>query len=112
MEATCKKGDCTFWDKKKGCPLMVQTAWQPALPQGGKPEFLDDCAPRRTMFMVQDLYNRLIGTQQAVEEMRNENAWVQVVAEVLGKNSGINLEAFVQERQRLSNIEKLKRIKP
>ena len=41
--------------------------------------------------------------------MRNEAAWVQVVAEVLGKNSGIDLEAFVKERQRKLNISNIKK---
>ena len=62
---------------------------------------------KRLFLMVQDLSNRYVGLQKAQEEQRNENVWVQVVAEVMGKTSGIDLTAFVKERQRLQNMEKL-----
>ena len=67
-----------------------------------------DCAPVRGLVMVQELTNRMTGLERAIEEMRNEGAWVQVVAEVLGKNSGIDLAAFVAERQRKLNISQIK----
>ena len=53
----------------------------------------------------------MIGIQQAQEKQRDENIWVQVVAETIGKNiSGVDLTSFVKERQRLQNVEKLKEI--
>ena len=58
--------------------------------------------------MIQELYNRLIGVEKAQEEMRNETAWVQVVAEVMGRNSGIDLQAFVEERQRRLRLSSMK----
>jgi hypothetical protein len=42
--------------------------------------------------------------------LRNETLWVQVVAEVLGRNSGVNLEAFVEERRRLHSLAEVKRL--
>lgn len=61
--------------------------------------------------MFTELYDRVIGIQKAQEQLRNETIWVQVVAEVLGKNSGIDLARFVEERQRLQNINQLKQLK-
>ncbi len=52
----------------------------------------------------------MVAIQNALEQSRNESAWVQVVAEVLGKNSGIDLEAFVAKRQRLMQIDNIKKI--
>ena len=110
MENTCNPENCKLFDLLGGTPEQCcnyQESWW--TPEGkGKPVCIKDCAPRRTFLMVQDLHNRLIGVQKAQEEQRNENVWVQVVAKVLGKNSGIDLGAFVEERQRLQNIEKLK----
>jgi pyruvate formate-lyase activating enzyme-like uncharacterized protein len=57
--------------------------------------------------MVQELYNRLIGIQQVQEEMRNESVWVQAVAEVIGKSVGIDLPAFVKERERIIHANKM-----
>ena len=74
----------------------------------GTPTLIKDCAPRRTFLMIQELYNRMIGIQQAQEQQRDENIWVQVVAETIGKNiGGVDLGAFVKERQRLDRVLKL-----
>ena len=54
--------------------------------------------------MIQELSNRLIGVEKSQEELRNECVWVQVFAEVIGKNSGLKLEKFVEERRRKENI--------
>ncbi len=34
---------------------------------------VQDCSPRRTLLMVQELFNRQIGLQKAQEEQRNES---------------------------------------
>jgi predicted TIM-barrel enzyme len=60
--------------------------------------------------MIQELYNRQIGTQQALEQVRNEIQYTEVVADVIGKNLGIDLEKLVAERQRLLNIQKIREI--
>ena len=110
MENTCNFEKCEFakqlFDKPEQCPFFIESWWEP---EGkGKPILIKDCSSKRTFLMIQDLHNRLIGVQKAQEEQRNENVWVQIVAEVLGKNSGIDLGAFVEKRQRLQDIEKLK----
>jgi len=110
MESTCNFKECEFakqlFAKPEQCPFYIESWWQP---EGkGKPVLVKDCVHKRMFLMIQDLHNRLIGVQKAQEEQRNENVWVQVVAEVLGKNSGIDLGKFVEERQRLENINRIK----
>jgi hypothetical protein len=39
--------------------------------------------------------------------MRNESVWVQAVAEVIGKSVGIDLPAFVKERERIIHANKM-----
>ena len=112
MEDTCNYKECKLFDllggKPEQCPNYQESWWTP---EGkGKPVLIKDCAPRRTFLMIQDLSNRLVGVQKAQEEQRNENIWVQVVAQVIGKNTGIDLAAFVEERQRLQKIDHLKKI--
>ena len=112
MENTCDYKECKLFDllggKPEQCPNYQESWWTP---EGkGKPVLIKDCAPRRTFLMIQDLSNRLVGVQKAQEEQRNENIWVQVVAQVIGKNTGIDLAAFVEERQRLQKIDHLKKI--
>ncbi len=110
MENTCNYKECKLFDLLGGspeqCPNYMESWWRPS--NDNKPILVRDCAPRRTLLMIQDLSNRLVGVQKSQEEQRDESTWVQVVAEVLGKNSGVNLNAFVKERQRLQNVEKLK----
>jgi len=113
MESTCNYKKCKLFDLLGGdpeqCPNYMESWWRPS--DNDAPILVEDCAHKRIFLMIQDLSNRLVGVQKSQEEQRDESTWVQVVAEVLGKNSGINLNAFVKERQRLQNIEKLKLLK-
>ena len=70
MEDTCKKSDCHLW-KKYGekCPNYIRSAWRKN--DSNQEKIVHDCAPIRTMLMLQDLYNKLIGVQQVSEETRN-----------------------------------------
>ena len=110
-QGTCRLAECKFWDKKKGCPFQVETKWTPAANTPGDPFTIVDCSPLRTLLLLTDLSNRLLGVEQSVESMRNEAAWVQVVAEVIGKNTGIRLEEFVEERRRQMKVAELKQLK-
>jgi len=109
MKNTCDYKNCEFgkllFDKPEQCVNYVESWWTPN--NKDNPILIKDCSHKRLFLMVQDLSNRLVGVQKSQEEQRNENMWVQVVAEVLGKNSGIDLSSFVKERQRLQNMEKL-----
>jgi len=114
VQDTCQKEKCPYWkltgNDDRPCPMYVGVTYQPPPTNPGQPHLVHDCAPVRSLLLLQELSNRLVGVERAQEEQRNEAAWVQVVAEVLGKNSGVNLEFFVAERKRLSNIAELKGI--
>lgn len=109
MENTCNYEECEFgkllFDKPEQCVNYIESWWTPN--NNDKPILVKDCSTKRILIMIQDLSNRLVGVQKTQEQQRNENTWVQVVAEILGKNSGVDLTAFVKERQRLQNIENL-----
>jgi len=76
MENTCNEKNCKFHELIGGdpeqCPNFVESWWTPK--DGGQPRLVRDCAPKRTMLMVQEHYNRLIGLQEAQEQQRNESA--------------------------------------
>ena len=113
MENTCDSENCKLFDLLGGipeqCPNYQETWWTPEINgKPGTPILIKDCAPRRTFIMIQELYNRMIGIQQAQEKQRDENIWVQVVAETIGKNiGGVDLSSFVKERQRLDRVQDL-----
>lgn len=101
------KEKCFFWDMFDGnCPMYIELKFK----NSGTNEIkhTEDCAPKRIVLMLADMYGRVEGLQKTTTSLRNESAWVQVVAEVLGKNSGIDLSTFVQKRQQLLNIAKLR----
>ena len=73
MTNTCHFSKCVMAKrfkikKAEECPNFVSSWWTQ---DEGKPVLIEDCAPQRTMFMVQDLHNRLIGVQKSQEQQRN-----------------------------------------
>ena len=68
VQPTCREKECHLWNKGK-CPFSLETWWKPL---EGQPKLVRDCAPIRTMLMTQELYNRQIGLQKAIEDQRNE----------------------------------------
>jgi hypothetical protein len=106
MEETCRKKECANWELygEGKCPNYIESWWTPNPMTGGEPKLIADCAPRRTFLMIQDLHNRLVGVERSQEQMRNEVIWVEAVASIIGKNTGLDLERFVEERQRIQRI--------
>ena len=105
MEGTCK-GDCKFGELfkcREECPNFIQTWWNPL---DGSPEMVNDCAPRRTLLMMQGLFDRQIALQKSLEEQRNESARLAgAFAEVLvrlGEVHDATINSF-PERKVLSN---------
>jgi hypothetical protein len=50
----------------KTCPNYIETFWQE---QGNpQPKIVKDCSPKRTLLMLQELYNRFFGLQQQVSQ--------------------------------------------
>lgn len=71
MDGTCNFKECFFaelLDRREQCPNFIQTWWTP---DKGVPKLVDDCAPKRTMIMLQEQYGRLSGIQKAQEQQRN-----------------------------------------
>lgn len=75
MENTCKPDKCQLHNLLGGepahCPNYIESWWQPQ--EGGKPILVQDCAPKRQILMLQDIFNRLLALQQVNEQQRNEN---------------------------------------
>lgn len=73
MENTCQFEKCAFAKRLKlrsaqECNNYIESWWTQ---KDEKPVLISDCAPKRTMLMVMDLNNRLIGVQQSQEQQRN-----------------------------------------
>ena len=68
VQPTCREKDCHLWNKGK-CPFSLETWWKPL---EGQPKLIRDCAMIRSLLMIQELYNRQIGLQAALESQRNE----------------------------------------
>ena len=62
--------DCPY--KKQGleCPNYIETMWE----ENGNPQpvLIKDCAPRRSLLMLQELYNRTFGLQQQISQQEKE----------------------------------------
>jgi hypothetical protein len=115
MENTCVYESCEFgkslFAKKEQCPFYVESWWTPAQLSGGKPVLIKDCSQKRLFLMVQELYNRMVGVEKSQEELRNETVWTEVVAMVIGKNVGVDLEKMVEERKRMIRLKELEGMK-
>jgi hypothetical protein len=109
MEDTCDFENCEFakciLSKKEQCPNYIQSWWIQSGTAGAKPKLVNDCAPKRTHLMVQELYNRLTGVEKSQEELRNETVWVEAVAMIMGKNAGIDIDKFIDARSKLLNLQ-------
>jgi len=117
MDNTCNFEKCEFakvlmFGSPHQCPNYVESFWiqGPMQSTGGQPKLVCDCSPKRVFLMIQELYNRQIGTQQALEQVRNEIQWTEVVANVVGRNLGLDLEKFVEERKRLIEVKKIREL--
>ena len=80
MENTCIE-TCRYRDKKekykKTCPDYMEISWTS---DTGEVKSTEDCAKRRTLLMIMNFDQRLIGVQKSSEQERNSN---HVVAEKL-----------------------------
>jgi hypothetical protein len=63
--------NCPF--KKMGfdqCPNYIETLWHEK--DNAQPVIIKDCAPKRTLLMVQELYNRTYGLQVQISQGEKE----------------------------------------
>ena len=101
MQGTCNEKGCKLFDLIGGtpeqCPNFVQTMWQS---QDSQPILVKDCAPKRTMIMMQEIHNRLVGLQQASEQQRNESQAINsVFKEVLAHRIQKDNVARIEENE-------------
>ena len=69
MEETCFK-DCPLWKQfGKECPNFIESGWKDE--KTGQVKIVKDCAPRRTMLMLQELFNRIVSLEKASNQARN-----------------------------------------
>ena len=84
MDKTCNYKDCRLHDllggEPKDCPNFIETWWKPL---EGQAKLVQDCAPKRTLLMVQELYNQQVRLQKAQEQQRNESQKIMGVFEEL-----------------------------
>lgn len=84
MEGTCHFEKCIFakefFKEARECFNFKETWWKP---YEGEPILVADCAPIRTMIMVQQLSDRLVGVERSQEEMRNETILFKFAANKL-----------------------------
>ena len=72
MQDTCIKEKCPLYKKfKERCPNYIITGWK--VHKEAQPVMISDCAPKRTLLMMQTLFNRFIGVQQSSEKQINTN---------------------------------------
>lgn len=70
MQDTCKKPACHLWKKyQEACPNYIKSEWRNE--ESGELRLIHDCAPVRTMIMLSEIYNKIIGVQKAAEQTRN-----------------------------------------
>ena len=63
--------NCAQKPKCKGnCPNYIETFWHEEGQQ--QPTLVKDCAPKRTMLMLQELYNRCYGMQVQINQAEAE----------------------------------------
>ncbi len=62
--------NCAFKKMGMECPNYIETFWQ----EEGNPQpvLIKDCAPKRSLLMLQELYNRTFGMQQQINQSENE----------------------------------------
>lgn len=71
-ESTCKREKCPKWDNNfvdGNCPNFMYTTW--VNKEESMPKVLDDCAPQRTVLMLMDMHNHIMGMKEYASQTRN-----------------------------------------
>lgn len=93
VEDTCTP-KCAYYKKfmskgQKSCPHFIETTW--ASKTDPRPKIAQDCASKRAVILQIDLFNRLLGLQQAAEQERNLQHKMLVAAVKMAKLQGLSL---------------------
>lgn len=71
IQDTANCENCAFKIKDgKKCPNYIETLWNEEGNQ--QPRIVKDCAPKRTLLMLQELYNRTFSLQKQVNQAENQ----------------------------------------
>ena len=62
------------------CPNYLQNIF---MDNKGEKIIVNDCAPKRTMLMIQELSNRMVGTQKVFEQQRNRS---DIILHMIGES--------------------------
>lgn len=71
LKDTADCENCTFKVKDgKRCPNYIECLWHK---EGEtQPTIIKDCAPKRTLLMIQELYNRTFALQKQINQSENQ----------------------------------------
>lgn len=76
------------------CPNKIESYWKD---EKGELKILTDCAPKRSMLMLQDFSNQIVSQQAAIEQLRNEQT--EIKAQLIASN-----ERFVQAADQMHQL--------
>ena len=94
MKDTCEFKECPFAKRMKlkqasECPNNLVNGFTS---DKGETVMVNDCAPKRTLLMIQELFNRTVGLQQANEQQRNKTDRVVGLIERVARQKLIGAE--------------------
>ena len=55
---------------KQNCPFFINTTW--VNEQSSQPKVVNDCAPKRSVMLQMEAFNRMQGLQMSFEQQRNK----------------------------------------
>lgn len=71
IQDTADCTNCAFKTKKgEKCPNYIETLWDEK--DAVQPKIIKDCAPKRTLLMLQELYNRTFALQTQINQAENQ----------------------------------------
>ncbi len=100
MEDTCRYETCVIAKKfrlkeRQGCPNFIEVVFKDD--ETGQTKLVGDCAPVRTLLMIQDMFNRLICVQKNQDKQKNK---VEPIFELIR----LSMEAKELENKSASEI--------
>lgn len=85
----------------KECPNYIETLWHDK--SSVQPQIIRDCAPRRTLLMLQELYNRTFGLQQQISQFEN-----QIFEQRAKLTTLLTYISYIEEQKEIESSERSK----
>jgi len=68
-DPTCDK-KCVYWEEYgERCPFFIRSGWKDE--STGQAKLIEDCAPKRSMLLLMEMSNKMLGLQKSNEQQRN-----------------------------------------